>query len=50
MIERVKKNYGFYEWYSVDNQPHGSGSFCGSAGTPGKVILMLRQWALDNQR
>jgi hypothetical protein len=27
MIERVKKNNVFYEWFSVDNQPHGSGSF-----------------------
>lgn len=32
MLERVKKNNGFYEWYSKDNKPQGSGSFRGEAG------------------
>ena len=49
MIERVIKNKGFYEWYSVNNEPRGSGSFRGSAGTLGKAIIMLQQWARDNQ-
>jgi hypothetical protein len=38
MVERVKKNNGFYEWYSVDNKPRGSGQFRGSAGVLGKAI------------
>ena len=49
MVERVRKNNGFYEWYSVANEPRGSGSFRGSAGTLGKAIIMLQQWARDNQ-
>ena len=49
MIERVIKNKGFYEWYSVNNEPRGSGSFRGSAGMLGKAIIMLQQWARDNQ-
>jgi glycogen debranching enzyme len=32
MTERVMKNKGFYEWYSVRNEPKGSGTFRGSAG------------------
>lgn len=32
MIERVLKNKGFFEWYTVDGKPTGSGSFRGSAG------------------
>lgn len=49
MIERVMKNKGFYEWYTVNNEPRGSGSFRGSAGTLGKAIIMLQQWARENQ-
>ena len=45
MVERVKKNNGFYEWYSVDNKPRGSGQFRGSAGVLGKAIVMIQQWA-----
>jgi hypothetical protein len=45
MVERVKKNNGFYEWYSVNNTPHGSGQFRGSAGVLGKAIVMIQQWA-----
>lgn len=47
MLERVEKNSGFYEWYTVKNEPCGSGRFRGSAGVLGKAILMLRQWAKD---
>lgn len=45
MVERVKKNNGFYEWYSVGNSPRGSGQFRGSAGVLGKAIVMIQQWA-----
>jgi hypothetical protein len=41
MIERVRNNDGFYEWYTVDNQPKGSGTFRGSAGVLYKAITML---------
>ena len=45
MVERVIKNDGFYEWYTVKNRPRGSGTFRGSAGVLGKAILMLQDWA-----
>ncbi|MGV8137249.1 MAG: GH36-type glycosyl hydrolase domain-containing protein [Mangrovibacterium sp.] len=32
MTDRVMKNKGFYEWYSVNNEPKGSGTFRGEAG------------------
>jgi len=41
MLERVKENDGFYEWYTVDNEPRGSGTFRGSAGVLYTAILML---------
>lgn len=41
MTERVMKNDGFYEWYSVDNEPRGSGTFRGSAGVLYIAIEML---------
>ncbi len=47
MLERVRENDGFFEWYTIDNQPRGSGTFRGSAGVLGKAILMLQQWARD---
>ena len=50
MVERVRKNKGFYEWYSVNNEPHGSGSFRGAAGALGKAIIMLQEWAKEHQR
>jgi len=31
MTKRVKDNNGFYECYSVDNKPRGSGTFRGEA-------------------
>lgn len=45
MIQRVKKNEGFFEWYTVDNQPSGSGTFRGSAGVLGKAVRMFLNWA-----
>ena len=44
MIKRVKDNNGFYEWYSVDNKPRGSGTFRGEAGVLYTAILMFEDW------
>ncbi len=41
MVKRVKENDGFYEWYTVDNEPRGSGTFRGSAGVLYKAIKMF---------
>ncbi len=45
MTDRVVKNDGFYEWYTVDNKPKGSGTFRGSAGVLNKSIELLEDWA-----
>jgi len=45
MVKRVKDNDGFYEWYTVENKPEGSGTFRGSAGVLYKAILMFDHWA-----
>jgi len=45
MIERVKRNNGFFEWYTIDNRPSGSGTFRGSAGVLGKAVQMLLERA-----
>ena len=45
MTERVIKNDGFYEWYTVDNKPKGSGTFRGSAGVLYTAIIALEEWA-----
>jgi glycogen debranching enzyme len=41
MVKRVKDNNGFYEWYSVDNKPRGSGTFRGEAGVLYTAIKMF---------
>ena len=41
MVKRVKENDGFYEWYTVDNKPKGSGTFRGSAGVLYDAILLF---------
>jgi glycogen debranching enzyme len=41
MLKRVKDNNGFYEWYSVDNKPRGSGTFRGEAGVLYTAIAMF---------
>jgi hypothetical protein len=41
MVKRVKDNDGFYEWYSVDNKPRGSGTFRGEAGVLYSTIVMF---------
>ena len=45
MTDRVVKNDGFFEWYTVDNKPTGSGTFRGSAGVLYKAITLLEDWA-----
>jgi GH15 family glucan-1,4-alpha-glucosidase len=41
MLKRVKDNNGFYEWYSLDNKPRGSGTFRGEAGVLYSAIVMF---------
>lgn len=43
MVKRVKDNNGFYEWYSVKNEPRGSGTFRGEAGVLYKTIVMFEE-------
>ena len=43
MVKRVKENDGFFEWYSVNNEPRGTGTFRGSAGVLYKAILMFEE-------
>ena len=45
MVKRVKDNNGFYEWYSVKNEPRGSGTFRGEAGVLYSAIVMFEKWA-----
>lgn len=49
MTDRVIKNDGFYEWYSLDNEPKGSGTFRGSAGVLDKAIELLETWAEEQK-
>lgn len=44
MVKRVKDNNGFFEWYSVDNKPRGSGTFRGEAGVLFSAISMFEAW------
>lgn len=41
MVARVNHHGGFHEWWSLDNQPRGSGRFRGSAGVLGIAIQQL---------
>ena len=45
MVHRALEHDGFYEWWSRDNQPRGSGQFRGSAGVLGRAIERLQAWA-----
>jgi glycogen debranching enzyme len=45
MIERVRVNDGFYEWYTLQNEPKGSGTFRGSAGVLYTAITLLEMEA-----
>jgi glycogen debranching enzyme len=48
MFERVIENDGFYEWYTPENEPMGSGTFRGSAGVLFTAIELFEEWA-ENQ-
>ncbi|MCG6186185.1 glucosidase family protein [Maribellus maritimus] len=48
MTDRVMKNDGFYEWYTIDNQPRGSGTFRGSAGVLFVAIQLLEKEIIRN--
>lgn len=50
MTDRVLAQNAFYEWYTPDGQPKGSGDFKGSAGVLAKAIKMLKDWAKENGR
>jgi len=43
--DRAIANDGFYEWYTISNEPKGSASYRGSAGVLYKAILLLEEWA-----
>lgn len=47
MLDRVLEHDGFFEWWTPDNQPKGSGKFRGSAGVLIEAIRELRAWAMD---
>jgi len=49
MAKRVKENNGFYEWYSVKNEPRGSGTFRGEAGVLFKAIVMFEELKKDRK-
>lgn len=44
MLNRVVENNGFFEWYTVDNKPEGSGTFKGSAGVLYDAILLFEKY------
>ena len=48
MIDRVISNNGFYEWYTVEGKPAGSGNFRGSAGVLYTAITSLQKSASTN--
>ncbi|MBB3701340.1 hypothetical protein KMW28_26475 [Flammeovirga yaeyamensis] len=48
MFDRVLKNKGFYEWYTRDNQPTGSGMFRGSAGVLLDAIDAFQDYANED--
>lgn len=50
MVSRVIRHNGFYEWWTRDNQPKGSGHFRGSAGVLGSAIDQLLAWAAKQPR
>ncbi len=48
MVDRVVRQGDFHEWWSLDNQPRGSGKFRGSAGVLGVAIQQLVAWAEEH--
>jgi hypothetical protein len=49
MVARVVQSQGFHEWWSLKNEPRGSGQFRGSAGVLGLAIQQLQAWAEAEQ-
>ncbi len=49
MVKRVKDNDGFFEWYTIENEPRGSGTFRGSAGVLFDAIKMFDDYAAGNK-
>lgn len=49
MLDRVIRHRGFFEWWTPDNQPKGSGKFRGAAGVLIEAIRELRRWAEAHQ-
>ena len=47
MTDRVVANDGFFEWYTRENEPRGSGTFRGSAGVLYTAVEALEAWAAD---
>jgi len=45
MVSRVLAHDGFYEWWTRENAPKGSGEYRGSAGVLGRAVEMLLEWA-----
>jgi hypothetical protein len=45
MAARAVRDHGFYEWYTLKNQPRGSGAYRGAAGQLGLAIQALLDWA-----
>ncbi len=43
MVERVKANNGFFEWYTEKNEPKGSGTFRGEAGVLYKAMVIMEE-------
>lgn len=48
MLRRAVDNHGFYEWYTVDNLPNGSGTFRGAAGVLYDAIVLFEGFAAAN--
>lgn len=49
MVQRVKDNNGFFEWYSINNEPRGSGTFRGEAGVLYTAICAFENWAKQHR-
>jgi hypothetical protein len=45
MVARVLQAGGFYEWWDLAGNPHGSPRFRGAAGALGWAIVLLLRWA-----
>lgn len=44
MVKRVMDNNGFFEWYTLNNEPKGSGTYRGSAGVIWKAINLFENY------